>query len=175
MFDTMTMTKVVGAFCGTLLVLLLGGWVAEIIYHPGGGHGDEHAQAYSIEVPETGAAGAAAAEETGPPFEEIYAVADAAAGEELWRNCRACHALEPGVNGTGPTLHGVVGREVAAVEGFNYSGALRDVVEVWTPEELDGFLADPRGYAPGTAMTYGGMRRAEDRADLIAYLATFEG
>ncbi|MCZ4259583.1 cytochrome c family protein [Limimaricola sp. G21655-S1] len=171
MFDTMTLTKVVGGLCGTLLVFLLGGWAADIIY--GGGHGGGHGeveQAYSIPVEESGDGGAA--EEEAVPFEEIYASADAAAGEGVWRNCRSCHALEDGVNGTGPSLHAVVGREVGAYPGYDYSGALKAVADVWSPENLDGFLANPRDYAPGTKMTYNGLKDAEDRANLIAYLAT---
>lgn len=173
MFDTMTMTKIMGGFCGAFLVYLLGGWAAELIYHSGGGHGDDHAQAYVIEV-EGDDHGEATEEAPEVPFEEIYAAASAADGEALWRNCRSCHALEPGQNGTGPSLYGVVGREVASVDGFNYSGSLVAVVQTWTPEALDGFLENPRGYAPGTAMSYNGMRSAEDRADLIAYLDSLD-
>lgn len=171
MFDTMTMTKLVGGFCGALLVFLLGGWAAEAIYHSGGGHGEAQ-QAYVIEV--EGAEGEEATEE-GPSFEELFAMADPAAGEGLWRGCRSCHALEEGVNGTGPHLYGVVGRPVASVPGFSYSGALVDAADVWTPENLSGFLENPRGYAPGTAMSYSGMRSAEDRANLIAYLDSIDG
>ncbi|KAA9005261.1 c-type cytochrome [Histidinibacterium aquaticum] len=173
MFDTMTLTKVLGGFCGTLLVFLLGGWAAEAIYHSGG-HG-EGEQAYVIEVEEESTGEEGAAEDEGPAFEEVFASADAAAGEELWRNCRACHALEEGVNGTGPYLYGVVGRDVASVEGFNYSGALVEQADVWTPENLNHFLEDPSGWAPGTAMGYAGMRRIEDRANLIAYLDSIGG
>jgi len=134
MFDTMTMTKVLGGVCGTLLVFLLGGWVAEEIYHSGG-HGD-HAQSYVIEVEGAGEAEEEVAE--GPPFEDVYALASAADGEGLWRACSACHALEQGVNGVGPYLYGVVGRDVGTAEGYTqYSGALNDVVDVWTPEELN--------------------------------------
>ena len=173
MFDTMTMTKIVGGFCGMFLLFLLGGWAAELIYHGGeGGHGDEHEQAYVIPV-EGGDEGGEAEEAV--PFEELYAMADAGAGESVWRNCRSCHALEDGQNGTGPHLYGVVGREVDSVAGYNYSGALEEVADVWTPENLNGFLEDPRGYAPGTAMTYSGLRSPEDRANLIAYLATIGG
>ncbi|MBB3713613.1 cytochrome c [Limimaricola variabilis] len=174
MFDTMTLTKVVGGLCGTLLVFLLGGWAADIIYGAGhgGGHGEVE-QAYSIPVEDAGGEGGA--EEEAVPFEEIYASADAAAGEGVWRNCRSCHALEEGVNGTGPSLHGVVGREVGAYPGYSYSGALKAVADVWSPEHLNGFLANPRDYAPGTKMTYNGLKDAEDRANLIAYLATIGG
>ena len=166
MFDTMTLTKFFGGICGTLLVFLLGGWAAEEIYHAGG-HGD-YAQSYVIPV----AAGEAIEEEVeeGPPFAEVFAVADAGAGETLWRACSACHKLEDGANGTGPHLYGVVGRDVGMVAGYNYSGSLKAVNDVWTPDELNLFLENPKGYAPGTAMGYNGMRKIEDRANLIAYL-----
>ncbi|SDF07715.1 c-type cytochrome [Limimaricola pyoseonensis] len=173
MFDTMTLTKVVGGLCGTLLVFLLGGWAADIIY--GGGHGGHHGeveQAYSIPVEDAG--GDEPAEEA-VPFEEVFAAADPAAGEGVWRNCRSCHALEEGVNGTGPSLYGVVGREIGAEAGYSYSGALKAVAEVWTPENLNGFLEAPRDWAPGTKMTYNGLRDVEDRANLIAYLQTIGG
>jgi cytochrome c len=68
-----------------------------------------------------------------------------------------------------------VNRPVAFYDDFNYSGALVAVADVWTPENLNGFLENPRGYAPGTAMGYNGMRDVEDRANLIAYLATIGG
>ena len=173
MFDTMTMTKVLGGLCGTLLIYLLGGWVAETIYHSGGGgHGGEHQQAYVIPVEEAASGDAPVAEEV--PFAEIYAVAVAADGEGVFRNCRACHALEAGENGTGPTLYGVVGRDVGAVDGFDYSGALSEVATVWDPEALNAFLEDPKGYAPGTSMSFNGVRRASDRANLIAYLDSLD-
>jgi len=176
MFDTMTMTKALGAICGTLLVFLLGSWAAETVYHTGGhghGHDDEHKAGYVIEV-ETADAGTEEVDE-GPAFEEVYAAASAADGEGQWRACSACHALADGENGVGPHLYGVVGRDVAAVDGYGYSGNLIAVNDVWTAEELNAFLESPKAYAPGTAMGYNGMRRIEDRANLIAYLATIGG
>lgn len=170
MFDTMTMTKVLGGVCGTWLVFLLGGFAAEEIYHAGG-HGDDGVQGYIIEV---ASADVDEVVEEGPPFSEIYALASAADGEGLWRACSACHQQAEGENGVGPYLHGIVGRQVASAQGFGYSGALAEVVDVWTPEELNLFLENPRGYAPGTAMSYNGMRKIEDRANLIAYLATLD-
>ncbi|MEJ6404462.1 c-type cytochrome [Yoonia sp. 2307UL14-13] len=171
MFDTMTMTKVLGGLCGTFLVYLLGAWVAEEIYHVGG-HGDHHEQAYVIEVETDEPADGEPVEEV--DFSVVMASASAADGEALWRNCRSCHALEAGQHGTGPALYGVVGREVAFYDDFNYSGALAAVAEVWTPENLNGFLENPRGWAPGTAMSYNGMRSVEDRANLIAYLDSLD-
>jgi cytochrome c len=173
MFDTMTMTKILGGFCGSLLVFLLGGWVAETVYHSGGGgHGDDHAQAYVIEV----ASEEATAEvEEEIDFAVLMASASAADGEGLWRNCRSCHALEAGDNGVGPYLYGVVGREVGTADGFgSYSGALSAVADVWTPENLFDFLESPSGYAPGTSMSYRGMRKPEDRVNLIAYLDSLD-
>ncbi len=171
MFDTMTTTKVVGALCGTLLVYLLGAWLAEEIYH-GGGHGYGE-QAYVIEV--EGAETEVAEDVVEVDFAVVMASASASEGEGLWRACRSCHALEAGNHGTGPALYGVVDRPVQYYSDFNYSGALAEVVDVWTPEHLNGFLENPRTYAPGTAMSYNGMRSVEDRANLIAYLATIGG
>jgi len=171
MFDTMTMTKAMGGICGTFLAFLLGGWVAETIYHSGGGHGDGHEQAYVIPV-EDGSAEEVV--DDGPAFAEVYAMADAAAGEGAFRPCAACHKID-GTDATGPHLNGVVDRAVGASDGFAYSGSLVAVAETWTPENLNAFLEDPRGYAPGTAMAFNGVRRIEDRADLIAYLASLGG
>ena len=170
MFDTMTLTKLLGGFAGTLLVFLLGGWAAETIYHSGG-HGEGELSYVIIE--EGGGEGDEVVEE-GPSFEELFASADPAAGEGQFRACQACHAVVQGENGVGPYLYGVVGREVGSVDGFGYSGALTEVADVWTPEELNAFLENPRGYAPGTSMGYNGMRRAEDRANLIAWLDTLD-
>ena len=170
MFDTMTMTKAVGGLCGTFLVYLLGAWLAEEIYHSGG-HGKDHAQAYVIEVADSGEVEEAVEE---VDFAVIMASASASEGEGLWRACRACHALEAGEHGTGPALYGVVNRPVAFYDDFNYSGALVAVADVWTPEALNGFLEKPSSYAPGTAMGYNGMRDVEDRANLIAYLDSLD-
>ena len=166
MLDTMTFTKVLGAVCGSLLVFLLGGWAAEVLYHP---HGKAE-QAYVID---TGAEDAAEESEEVASFDDLFAAADPAAGERLWRQCSACHALEPGKNGTGPYLHGVVGRDKGAVDGFRYSGAMASAEGSWELANINAFIENPRGYIAGTTMAYNGMRRPEDRANLIAYIATF--
>lgn len=164
--DTMTSTKILGGFCGAFLIFLLGKWAAEVIYHTGGGHGDGQ-QAYVIDTGEADGGGEA---EEGPDFAELLASADPAKGERVYGKCRACHKVEDGANGTGPHLYGVVGRDVGSVDGFGYSGSLVAVADVWTPENLDGFLADPKGYAPGTKMSFAGLKKVEDRANLIAWL-----
>lgn len=174
MFDTMTMTKVTGAVCGSLLVYLFAAWGAESLYHVGheghGGEGEEIAQAYSID---TGAEEASAEPaEEGPDFATLYAAADAAAGEKVFAKCKSCHKLD-GADATGPHLNGVVDRPKASAAGFAYSEALAALTaDAWSAENLNGFLEDPKGYLPGTKMSFAGLPKVEDRANLIAYLAT---
>ena len=175
MFDTMTMTKAVAGVCGALLVFLLGNWVATALDAMGGGHGGGHGeegaltQAYTID---TGAAAPAGGEAVQEDVPAILAAGDAAAGEKVFGKCKACHKLD-GSNGTGPHLDGVVDRQKGAVEGFAYSEALKAMsAEHWTPENLYHFLASPKGYMPGTKMAFAGLPKAEDRANLIAYLST---
>jgi cytochrome c len=171
MFDTMTVTKALAAFCTMFLVLLLGKWAAESIYHVGGHvHGEE--QAYVIETGTEDAPAEAVAE---VDFATVFASADAGAGEALFRQCQACHKLD-GTDGTGPHLNGVVGRPKASIAGFAYSdGALAQQGQEWTPDNLQQFITSPRDYTPGTKMGYSGMKDIEDRANLIAYLATTSG
>lgn len=172
--DTMTITKAGGAFCGALLVLLLGAWAGESLYHVGSdAHGDEeHAQGYAIEVPEVETGIDVAEAEPEVPFEEVYINASAEEGQKLWRQCASCHKLEDGANATGPYLSGIVDRDKGAAQGYAYSETLATMEGAWTPENLSGFLLDPGDYAPGTKMAYRGMDDVEDRANLIAYLAT---
>jgi cytochrome c len=172
MFDTMTITKVLGAVCGSLLILLLGKWAAESLYHTGPvAHGDEEVvQAYVID---TGAAEATdGAAEEGPPFAELLAVADVGAGEKVFAKCKACHKLD-GTDGTGPHLNGVVDRAKASIGGFGYSDALVAMAaDAWSTDNLNAFLTNPKGYAPGTKMGFAGLPKVEDRANVIAYLAS---
>jgi cytochrome c len=174
MFDMMTITKAGASVCAALLFLLLGGWAAESLYHVGGKHhaGDDHeaVQGYRIAV-DTG--NEAVEEVVEIAFADVYATADASAGERQWRQCSACHKLEAGANGTGPYLHGVVGREKHTAQGFDYSDGLLATTGAWTPENISEFLLNPRAYAPGTKMAYRGLPDVQDRANLIAYLATF--
>ena len=95
-------------------------------------------------------------------------------GEDIYRRCYACHALEPGRNTpAGPTLHAIIGRSIAAEPGFDFSPALRRLAsrhEVWTPELLDRFIADPETVAPGTEMGFVGIQDAGQRRALIHWL-----
>ena len=97
---------------------------------------------------------------------------DAAAGETVYNQCAACHAVEEGVNRVGPSLYGIMGRDAGSLEGFAYSDARKDSGITWDEETLSAYLEDPRGYIPGNRMPYGGLKDEQQRADLIAYLAT---
>ncbi len=102
---------------------------------------------------------------------------DAAAGEKVFRKCQACHAVgADAANKTGPELNGIVGRVIASEPDFSYSDALTALGAdgtVWTPETLAQFIEKPKDYAPGTKMSFAGLRKEEERTNVIAYLATF--
>lgn len=175
MFDTMTMTKILGALCGTLLVFLLGNWAAASLYHVGTeshGEGEEHQMAYVIEAEEEAGGGGEEVEEV--DFAALMEAADPAAGEKGFSKCKACHKLD-GTNGTGPHLDGVFGRDIGSVPDFSYSATLAELPGNWDVESLDGFLANPKGYAEGTKMSFAGIKKPEDRADVVAYLESLGG
>ena len=105
-----------------------------------------------------------------------YNTADLANGETKFALCRSCHTITPGgANMTGPNLHGVFGREAAAVEGYRYSDALKGAGLTWDGATLDQWLAKPATFLPGTKMSFAGVKDAKDRADLIAYLMVETG
>ena len=171
MLNTMTITKALGAVCGSALLFLFATWGADALYNTSveAHEGEEVAQAYVIE---TGAAeGTEVAAEEGPAFDVVLASADAAAGEKVFGKCKACHKLDGG-DGTGPHLNGVVNRAKASIAGFAYSEALVAMAaDAWSPENLNGFLTSPKAYMPGTKMSFAGLPKVEDRANVIAYLA----
>jgi len=105
------------------------------------------------------------------PIETLLASADPAAGEAVFAKCAACHTItKGGANGIGPNLWGAIGKPHGHVAGFAYSDALKSVSGVWDWKGLDAWLTSPRKYAPGTKMTFAGLGKAEDRANLIAYM-----
>lgn len=95
---------------------------------------------------------------------------DVAEGEKVFRKCKACHALEAGENKIGPSLHGLFGRTAGTVEGFKFSAAMKDSGIVWDEATLDSFLEKPKDVVPKTRMAFPGLRKEEDRENVIAYL-----
>ena len=95
---------------------------------------------------------------------------DAAKGEKIFRKCKACHSLEAGKKKVGPSLAGLFDRTAGTLEGFKYSASMKDSGIVWDEETLDQFLTKPKKFVPKTKMAFPGLRKEQDRADLIAYL-----
>jgi cytochrome c len=133
------------------------------------------------EVPAEEPTEVAATEEAAPAAENgdapaaslpaLLASASAERGQQAVRVCSACHSFDQGgPNKIGPGLWGVLGRDIASHEGFSYSPALAEKEGTWDYETLDAYLADPRNWAPGTKMAFAGVKKPEDRADVIAYL-----
>ena len=101
----------------------------------------------------------------------LLASADAGDGKKVFRKCKACHTADKGgAHKLGPNLWDVVGRAKAGAAGYKFSGALAGLGGAWTFEDLDAYLAKPRAFAPGTKMTFAGVRKAADRAAVILYL-----
>lgn len=102
---------------------------------------------------------------------------DPVRGEKVFRKCMACHEIGADAKAkVGPPLNGIVGRAAASVKGFSYSDAMASAAAgglVWTPETLAEFIGKPRAFVPGTKMTFPGLSKAAERADLIAYLSSF--
>lgn len=97
---------------------------------------------------------------------------DAVAGKMVFKKCAPCHSTEP-VNRVGPTLAGIVGRPVATIADYTYSPAMRAFGEdgkVWSEAQIAEYLMSPKAMVPGTRMTFAGLRKIEDIANLIAYL-----
>jgi cytochrome c len=93
---------------------------------------------------------------------------DPTRGETIYHKCQGCHSIDR--NRVGPKHLGLFGRQAGSLPDFDYSEAMKNSGILWNEQTLDAFLADPRGVVPGTKMTYAGIKSAQDRADLIAYL-----
>ena len=101
-----------------------------------------------------------------------FAAGDAAKGKKVFNKCRACHTLEAGKDRIGPSLHGIIGRPAGSVESFQskYSDAMKNSGVTWTEENLDHYLTKPKDFIPGNKMQFVGLRKEDDRQDVIAYL-----
>lgn len=106
------------------------------------------------------------------------AAGNAQNGMKIFKKCVACHSVEPGKKKIGPNLHGVIGRMAGTAKGYKYSKAMAAHGKsgtVWAADTLDTYLQAPRKVVPGTKMSFPGLKRSQDRADVIAYLQGFRG
>lgn len=130
---------------------------------------------YAIEVAEDDGSSAPAEPAEPESIAPLLASADVAKGENIFKRCQACHTVDDGgANKVGPNLWEIVDRPIASHEGFGYSAAMEEFSQggtvTWTYENLDHFLTNPKGFVSGTAMAFAGLKKIEDRANLIAYL-----
>lgn len=160
--------KIIAAVLTAGIIASASGVFSRIIYRP---H-DLEENAYKIEVAEAeGAAGAEAAEAV--PIATLLASANVENGQTVAKKCAACHTFEQGgADKVGPHLWDVVGRDIGSAPGFAYSSAMAGHGGAWDYEALNAFLQDPKGYVPGTKMSFAGLRKDAERADLIAYMRT---
>jgi cytochrome c len=167
--DPLFFNKVAGAVLGTLLFAMGLNLLAEAMFA-----GPSRIVA-GYDLPgESDQPAAAAPAAKAEPLPVLLAKADAKRGEAGVKACQACHNFEKGgPNKVGPNLYGVVDRVIGSHEGFNYSAILKEHAgkgDKWTFEALNAFIENPKGAMPGTAMGYAGLKEADKRADVLAYL-----
>ena len=166
--DELGLNKLFAGILVASLLLMTGVKLAEVLVP----HSELEQNAYVIEVPEDGAVAAAAPADKGPePIMALLASADAVAGLKLAKKCTACHVFDKGgANKVGPALWNVVNADKGVVEGFGYSNALVEFGGEWDYVALNAFLAKPKAYISGTKMNFAGLKKPQDRANMIAYL-----
>jgi cytochrome c len=167
--DSFEINKILGAFLFTCLCLLALNIAAEAVFHPV----KPGKPGFEVAVTEHPAGGDAAKPEADQPIAQLLASADVGKGESSAKKCAACHTFGKGEpNRVGPNLYGVVGRPKGTEGGFDYSAGLKSKGGNWTLDDLNAFLANPRQFVPGTKMSFAGLSRGSERADVIAYLNT---
>ena len=171
--DFFEVNKLLGAFLGVMFVVFSIYLISGAIFAP---HLPETA-GFTIAAPEGGEAAEPVPAPAAVPIATLLASADATAGEAVFKKCAACHTGEKGgANKVGPNLWGIVNRPIASHEGFAYSGPMKEFSQggsvVWDYEHLDEFLISPKADVKGTAMGFAGLKKDDERANLIAYLRT---
>jgi len=167
--NSFEVNKIIGAILGTLLFVMGIGFLAEAIYAP-----RHTGPGYALPSPEGTEVASTKTEVVATPLPVLLANASAEDGAKVAKKCVSCHNFGEGEgNKTGPHLYDVVGRPIASISDFSYSDAMHTVADehgTWTYEGLNDFITNPKKYAPGTKMGFGGLSKEEDRANLLAYL-----
>jgi cytochrome c len=165
--NSFEMNKILGAVLGTCLGIVAVNIAAGAVFAPK----MPQKPGYEIAIPKDDHGQPKEQPKAPEPIEPLLANADPARGQSSAQKCAACHTFDKGGRAlVGPNLWGVVGRKKASVPGFNYSPALKAMQGNWTIQDLNVFIANPKGMVPGTAMTFDGVPRAVERADVLAYL-----
>ena len=168
--NSFELNKILGAILGTCLILLALNIAAGAIFTPE--RPSKPGFNIAVKEPAEGEKGGGA-KEPEQPIETLLAKGSVEKGQATAKQCQACHTFEKGgPNRVGPNLWNIINRPRASEPGFNYSAAMKSKGGNWNFDELNKFLTNPRGYIPGTAMTFAGLSRAEQRADVIDYLDT---